>query len=117
ALDMHHVVEGGIVGIRALRAAEVGRLAGVPRDDVSDDDGAMAAGGRHHCLVLRLGSEGGIDLEADAVEVAVDGRRVAEVADASRAHHRAGVYALDPNRLECAPETLLGEAADDGGAG
>ena len=116
-LDAHHVVEARVVGVRPFGQAEVGSLAGVPRNDVADDDSAMGTRGRDQILVLRLGAERRIDLEADAVEIAVDGGRIGEIAYAARTLHRAGVYALDSDRLESAPQALIGKRGEDRGAG
>jgi ssDNA-binding replication factor A large subunit len=102
-LDLHHMIQTGIVAVVPFSQSEVGPLARVSRDNVADDDRAMSSRGRDQCLVLRLGAEGGVNLEADAVEVAVDGWRIGSIAHASRSLHRTGMYALDADRLQRPP--------------
>ena len=81
-LDLHHVVEARVVAVAALGEAEVGPLAAVAGNDVADDHGAVVARAPDHGLVLLLGAEAGVDLGADAIEVAIDGGGVLAPADA-----------------------------------
>jgi hypothetical protein len=106
-VDAHHVVNTGIVTICTFGKAEVRPFAGVSRDHIADDDGSMCSRSLDEALVLLLGAEIRIDIKADTVEVAVDGRCVGQTVDPAGALHGTGVNALDPDRLECAPQPLV----------
>src|SRR5262249_58170132 len=101
--DLHHVIDARVITVAAFGQAEVGALAAVAGNDVADDDGAIVAGVPDHRPVLVLGSEGGIDLGADPIEVAVDGRREVVRANAAGSLHGPGMYRRDADLAAAAP--------------
>ena len=74
-VDLHHVVDAGVVAVAHLGQPEVRALAGVAGHDVVDHGAAVLGGDRAHGAELVLGAERRVDLHADPVEVAVDARR------------------------------------------
>ena len=106
-LDLHHVIEARVVAVAALRETEVGPLAAVAGNDVADDHGAVLARAPDQGLVFLFGAEAGVDLAADTIEVAVDGRSVLVPTDAPGALHGAGVHPLDADVAEDAPELRI----------
>ena len=108
--DLHHVVEARVVAVAPLGETEVGALAAVAGDDVADEHGAVVARVPDHGLVLLLGAEARVDLTADAVEVAVHGRRVLAPAKAAGPLHGTGVHAADADVAEDAPELGVAQA-------
>src|SRR5262249_44130991 len=93
--DLHHVIDARVITVAAFGQTEVGAFAAVAGNDVADDDGAIVAGVLDQRLVLVLGSEGGVDLGADPIEVAVDRGREVVAANAAGALHGPGVYCGD----------------------
>jgi hypothetical protein len=85
----------------------------VARDDVVDDRAVVLGRRRAEGAELLLGPEGRIDLHADAVEVAVDGRCLAPAVEAARLLDRAGVDGVDPDLRERLPERRLGEPGQE----
>ncbi len=110
----HHVVQAGVVPIGPFGQQKVRAFAGVSRNDVADDNSAMAARALHESLVLILGAEIRIDVEADAIEVAVHGRRVSEIADSTRSLHGTRMDSLDTDCLEGVPQSFIGERGEHG---
>ena len=110
-LDFHHVIEARVVAVAALREPEVGPLAAVAWNNVADGHGAVVARAPDHRLVLLFAAEARVDLGADAIEVAIDGRGVLAPADAPGTLHGTGVHPLDPDLLEEAPELRITQAA------
>ena len=105
--DLHHVVEPGVVAVGHFREAEVGALAGVRRNDVVDDDGVVRGGDPAELQHLLFGAQLRVDIEADAVEVAVDGRREFATTQATGAFHRTVVNALHTQLGERAPQAII----------
>src|SRR5262245_10252718 len=105
------MVDARVVTVAAFGQAEVGALAAVAGDDVADDDGAVVAGAPDHRPVLVLGSEGGIDLGADPIEVPIDGRRELVPVNAASPLHGPGVHRGDADLTEETPELRVAQAA------
>src|SRR5262249_41549014 len=110
-LDLHHVVEARVIAVATLGEAEVGPLAAVARNDVADDHGAVLPRVPDHRLVLLLRAEAGVDLDADAIEVAVDSGGILAPADSPRALHGTGVPPVDADLAEDVPELRVTQAA------
>src|SRR5262249_60499948 len=109
-LDFHHVVEARVIAVATLGETKVGPLAAVARNDVADDHGAVLPRVADHRLVLLLRAEAGVDLGADAIEVAVDGGGGLAPAESPRALHGAGVQPLDADLAEDLPELRVAQA-------
>ncbi len=107
--DLDHVVEPRVVAIGHFRKAEVRALAGVRRDDIVDDDGVMRGSDTAELQHLLFGAQLRVDIKADAVEVAIDGRRVLASAQATRALHRAVVDTLHPEFGQRAPQPIISQ--------
>src|SRR5215510_11835510 len=103
------MVDARVVTVAAFGQAEVGALAAVAGNDVADDDGAIVAGVPDHRDVLVLSSEGGIDLGADPIEVAIDGRRELVPANAARPLHGPGVHRRDADPMEETPQLRVAQ--------
>jgi len=71
--DAHYVVQARVVAVGLLSQQEVRAFAGMAWNHIADDNGAMVSCAVHEALVLLLGAEVRIDVETDAIEVAVDG--------------------------------------------
>ena len=111
--DRNHVIEAGVVAVGQLGEPKVGPLASMRRNDVVDDDRVVGGCGPAHRNEVVFSAESWIDLEADAVEVAVDRGRVVAAADAARALHRPGVHALDANRRQGRPQVRVAQCLQD----
>src|SRR5262249_14452222 len=111
--DLHHVIDARVITVAAFGQTEVGAFAAVAGNDVADDDGAIVAGVLDQRLVLVLGSEGGVDLGADPIEVAVDRGREVVAANAAGALHGPGVYRRDADLMEETPQLGVAEAAQN----
>ncbi len=117
------MVQTGIIAVSHLGEAEIRAFAGVCRDDVVDDDGIVRGGHAAELQHLRLGAEVGVDVEADAVEIAVDGRGEFTPAQTAGALHRAVVNALHAKFGKGTPEPVITQrlqhraalGRDDGG--
>ena len=107
------MVDAGVVAVAHLGQAEVGALARVARDDVVDHRALVLGGGRAQAAELVLGAELGVDRHADAVEVAVDGRRQAAPVEPAGLLDRPGVDAVDADRPEGLPQRGVGERGQE----
>ena len=106
------MVDARVVRVAHLGQAEVRALAGVARDDVVDDRALVLGGGRAQRAELLLGAELGVDVHADAVEVAVDRRRQAAAVEPARLLDRAGVDGVDADPPERLPQPAVGERGE-----
>ena len=95
-----------------FREAEVGTLAGVCRHDVVDDDSVVRRGHPAELQHLLLGPQARVDIEADAVEVAVDGRGELAAAQATGTLHWTVVDALHAEFGERTPEAVVAEGLE-----
>ena len=81
--DRDHMVEAGVFAVGKLGEPIVGTLARMRRNDVVDHHRVVRGSGAAHRDEVIFRPESRIDLEADAVEVAVDRRRVVAAANAA----------------------------------
>src|SRR5262249_55883516 len=98
------MVDARVVPVAALGQAEVGAFAAVAGNDVAEEEGAFAGGVLDHRHVLVLGSEGGIDLGADPIEVPIDSGRELKPANPAGPLHGSGVHRRDADFAEETPE-------------
>ena len=111
--DFHHVVEARIIGVKHFGQAEIGALAGMGGDDVIDHDGIIDRSGAAHRHKFVLRAEIRIDVEADPVEIAINGRRLDAVANATGFLHWAGVNRLNADGRQVAPEFGIAQRRED----
>ncbi len=111
--DRNHMVEAWVFAVGKLGEPIVGTLARMRRNDVVDHDRVVRGSGAAHRNEVILRPECWIDLEAHAVEVAVDRRRVVAAANAARAFHRPGMHAQDANRRQGRPQMRVAQRLQD----
>ncbi|MNJ65547.1 hypothetical protein D3C77_615640 [compost metagenome] len=110
------MVEAGIVLVGHFGETEVGAFAGVRRDDVVDHHGVVRGGDAAELEHLLLAAQRRIDIEADAVKVAIHGGRVLAAAQPAGAFHRAVVDALHAKLRQRAPQPLVTQRLQHRGA-
>ncbi|KWV84921.1 hypothetical protein PFLmoz3_05441 [Pseudomonas fluorescens] len=114
--DFDHVVQAGIVLIGHFSQAKVRALASVRRDHIVDDHRIVRGSHARQGLQLRLGAQLRVDVEADAVEIAVDGRGVLGARQATRLLQRAVVNALDADLGQGMPQGFVPQRLQHGAA-
>ena len=96
--DRNHMVEAWVFAVGKLGEPIIGTLPRMRRNDVVDHNRVVSSSGAAHRNEVFFRPECRINLEAHAVEVAVDRGRVVAAANAARALHRPGMHAQDANR-------------------
>ncbi|MNH14079.1 hypothetical protein D3C79_736670 [compost metagenome] len=95
-----------------LGQAEVGALAGVRGDQVVDGHGIVRSGHAAHLDQFLLAAVQRVDVEADAVEVAVHAGGEFAAADATGQFDRAGVQALYADLRQAPPQRFVGQGTE-----
>ncbi len=92
--------------------AEVGALASVRGDQVVDGHGVVRGGHAAHLDQLLFAAVQRVDVETDAVEVAVHAGCEFTPANAAGQLDRAGVQALDADLRQALPQRFMGQRTE-----